>query len=470
MPDTIRNIILTFDYVTLTYFLVIGSVYLLLNIMAFIRITNYKRRNSERQLKDVFRLRNFQSISIIVPAYNESAGILDSVKSILQLEYPSYQVIVVNDGSKDNMLEKLIDGFSLKNTGALSLNEIPCKPVRGIYYSENIKSLLVIDKENGGKADAINAGINLASNPLVLVIDADSILERDSLLKITRPFMESDHVKAVGGIVRVANGSVIEKGFLKEARLPKSWLAKFQIVEYLRAFHFGRSGFDAINSMMIISGAFGCFKRDAVVEVGGFRTNAIGEDMDIVLKIHRYLRKNDPKVRVTYIPDPVCWTEAPEELKSLGKQRKRWQKGLFECILNHKPLFMNPKYGFLGLFGFPYYAIFELIGPMIEVIGILFFIISLIFNLISFQFTVAFLSVTILYGLILSILGILLEEMTYKRYPKLKSFFTLILSAILENFGYRQINSYWRFAGMLDFIRGKRNWDMVIKKGFDQKK
>ena len=459
------KILMIFNYIVLFYFLSLITIYIILNVVSFFRILRYKSKIEFADLERIFKLKNYKPISVIVPAFNEGNNIVENVISLLQLIYPQFQLVVVNDGSMDDTLQKLIENFSLKQILFPDLYKIKSQPIRAVYKSKEVSNLIVVDKVNGGKADAINAGINVAKYPLITVIDADSILERDCLLKIAQPFIENENVVAVGGTIRIANGCEVKKGHLINVGLPQNWLARFQVVEYLRAFLFGRTGFDAINGILIISGAFSCFKRDAVVEIGGYRQGSIGEDMEIVMRLHKYFRLKNPATKITFIPDPICWTEAPESIKILMRQRTRWQKGTIECLLLHKDLIFNPNYGLMGLVAVPYYLIYEFLGPVIELIGYIFFFISLFLGILSFEFTIAFLSAAILYGIMLSILSVILEELSFRKYPKIKHLLILFLTAVVENFGYRQLTTWWRFKGTVEFFLGKRNWGSMEKKG-----
>ena len=467
--QTIIDILYYFNYFILYYFLIIVSVYIILNVISFINISKYNRKTKYVELKEIFRLHKFKPITLVVPAFNEQNGIVSNIHSLLQIEYPDYQLIIVNDGSTDGTFKRLIQNFKLKRVAYSPYYVIKSKPIKAIYLSPLHPNLLLIDKENGGKADSINAAINVSKNPLFVVIDADSILERDCLLKIARPFTENDNIVAVGGTVRIANGCKINHGYIEEVGLSKSWFARFQTVEYLRAFLFGRNGFDALNGILIISGAFSCFKRDALIEVGGYLKESIGEDMEIVVRLHRELRKKNKKTRVTFIPDPVCWTEAPETYKTLESQRIRWQKGTIDAIRLHSSMFFNPKYGSVGSVVFPYYLLFEVLGPFLEITGYVVFILSLMLNIVPLNFALTFFAAAFLYGVVLSTLSVCLEELSFKKYTNPKHMIQLLMAALLENFGYRQLTAWWRFKAFLEYFIGKRKWGKMEKKGFHKK-
>jgi cellulose synthase/poly-beta-1,6-N-acetylglucosamine synthase-like glycosyltransferase len=467
--NTIIEIIYYYNYLVLFYFLIIVTIHIFLNLISFRNISKYAKKIKYVEFKEIFRLHNFKPITIIVPAYNEENGIVENVRSLLQLEYPDYQLIVVNDGSTDRTLEQLFKNFQIRQASFSPYYEIDSQPIKTVYLSPAYPNLVVIDKENSGKADSINAAINISRNPLITVIDADSILEKDCLLKIVRPFMEDDNIVAVAGTVRIANGCKINRGYIEEVGLSKSWLARFQVVEYLRAFLFGRIGFDLLNGILIISGAFSCFRRDALIEIGGYKAGSVGEDMQIIVRLQEELRKKNPKTRVTFIPDPVCWTEAPEKIKSLASQRVRWQKGTIESIRFHKDLFFNPEYGWLGMFVFPYYTFFEVFGPFIEITGYVVFIISSFLGIITLNFAVAFFTAVFLYGVVLSTLSVCLEELSFKKYTKVKHLIIIIVAALLENFGYRQMTAFWRFKGFIEYYMGNRDWGKMEKEGLGQK-
>lgn len=467
--NTIIEILYYYNYLVLLYFLIIVTIYIFLNLISFINISKHAKRIKYVELKEIFRLHNFKPITVIVPAYNERNGIVDCVHSLLQLEYPDYQLIVVNDGSTDGTLEQLFENFKIRQASFTPYHEIASQPIKAVYLSPAFPNLVVIDKENSGKADSINAAINISRNPLITVVDADSILERDSLLKIVRPFMEDDNIVAVGATVSIANGCKINNGYIEEVGLSKSWLARFQVIEYLRAYLFGRNGFDSLNGILILSGAFSCFRRDALIEIGGYKAGSVGEDMQIIVRLQKELRMKNPKTRVTFVPDPVCWKVVPEKIKSLSSQRARWQKGTIETIRRHKELFFNPDYEWLGMLVYPFYAFFEVFGPFIEITGYVVFVISFYLGIVPLNFAVAFFTAAFLYGVVLSTLSVCLEELSFKKYTKVKHLIILMIASLLENFGYRQMTAFWRFKGFIEYYMGKRDWDKLEKKGFEQK-
>ena len=466
MSEGLKYFIILFNNIVLIYFLVIAAIYIFLNVLALFKITTYRKSFENIDFEKIFRIGNHIPVSIVIPAYNEAKGIVQSIKSLLSLEYPEYQLIVVNDGSKDKTLDIIIENFGFRKVFFVPYYSIKCEKINGVYLSSKFPNMVLIDKENGGKADAQNAGINIAKYPLITIIDADSILERDCLLKITRPFLQNKEVVAVGGTIRIANGCTIKDGFIKKIGLSESWFARLQVVEYLRAFLFGRTGWDVINGTMIISGAFGCFSRKALIKVGGYKAGSLGEDMELVLRMHKKLRKENPKTRISFISDPVCWTETPETYKVLKSQRVRWQKGTLENVLKYKWMFFNFRYGVMGLFAFPYYVLFETIGPVVEFMGYIVFIISIIMNIVLFKFVLAFLFAAILYGTVLSTMSVILEELSFKKYPKLKDLLILVFAGFTENFWYRQLNTYWRVIGMIGYTFGKKSWGKMEKKGF----
>jgi cellulose synthase/poly-beta-1,6-N-acetylglucosamine synthase-like glycosyltransferase len=451
----------------LCYFIAINSNYFILLVISLFSILRYRRRTQHEQWQRIIQSPLTTPVSIIAPAYNEEITIGESVKSLLMLEYPEFEVIVVNDGSKDNTLEKLRLGFNLHLVPTDIEEKVPCKQLLGVYRSPDNPNLVVIDKINGGKADALNAGINVSKYPLICAIDADSLIEGNALLRVTKPFLErSERTVAVGGIVRVANGCTIEAGRVVHVGLSHAWLPLIQTVEYLRAFLFGRSGLSALNSLLIISGAFGVFRKDVVTAVGGYRRDTVGEDIELVVRIHRYLQEQGQKYEMVFLPDPVCWTEVPESLKALGQQRNRWQRGLIDALRIHRRMMLNPRYGTTGMIAFPYFTLFEMLAPVVEMLGYIIITLSYALGMVNFLFFALFLAIAILAGVILSTGAMILEELFYRRYPKTSDIIRLVAAAFLENFGYRQLTLWWRLKGCWDYFSGKTVWGKMERKGF----
>jgi len=398
-------------------------------------------------------------ISLLVPAYNEEVSVVSSVRSLLALHYPVFDIIVVNDGSQDGTLSALIEAFELRPIQRAYEQEVRHAPIRGIYGSPHHADLIVVDKENGGKSDALNAGINLSRRPLFCAMDADSIVESDALLRTVQPFLEDpDRVAAVGATIRVVNGCTVREGRVMELGLPKAMLPLFQIVEYLRAFLMARIAWSELRTLTLISGAFGLFRRQVAVAVGGFSHDTVGEDLELILKIHRYMLEHRADYLISYIPEPVCWTEVPTTLGELGRQRARWQRGALEAFFKHKRMLFNPRYGRVGMLGFGNILIVDVIGPPIELIG--YFLIPALWalGLLSLAYFLAFLALAFIFGVFVSVSSLILEELELRRVPRPSDLLILTGTAVLENFGYRQINNFWRVVGWWQFLRGAKSW------------
>jgi cellulose synthase/poly-beta-1,6-N-acetylglucosamine synthase-like glycosyltransferase len=406
-------------------------------------------------------------ISIIVPAHNEEKSIRVAVRKLLELDYPELEIIVVNDGSEDGTLEEMQQEFQLRPVRAVYVSQVKSAPVRALYRSETEPMLVVIDKKAAGsKADAVNAGLNAANSPYVCVVDADSVLEPDALLRIMLPVMQDpERVVAVGGIVRVLNGSKFEADQLR-ARLPRKSIEVIQVIEYLRAFLIGREAWAEGNMLTIISGAFGVFRTDLVRAVGGYRAGAIGEDVDLVARLHRYLLDLGSDYRISFLPDPVCWTEVPSDMKSLGRQRARWHKGLLDVLWINRDMLLCPRYGRIGCLAFPYLWLFELIAPMIEVTGLITIIVAAMLGMLSRGFFLQFLIFGYAFATMISIGSVLQEEITYRRYNDWKDMARLITFCFFEHFPYRQLHMFWRLQGLWQYLRGDNDWGALKRKGF----
>jgi cellulose synthase/poly-beta-1,6-N-acetylglucosamine synthase-like glycosyltransferase len=461
------------------FFHVLSIVLIVITVYAFVSNLNYfvlmsigffvlrTQRTTEGSLErdPLFKSKLMPPIAIIAPAHNEELSIVQSARSMLQLEYPDHEVIVVNDGSDDRTLQLLIEEFHLYKSSRQPLNDLPTAPIRAVYESQNMK-LLVIDKENGGKSDSLNAAVNYATTPLVAAVDADSLLESNSLLLVARPFLEDQRTIAVGGIIRVVNGCDVEHGTVTKVSGPPSMLARFQAVEYLRAFLGGRVALSYMNSLLLISGAFGLFRKDCLIEAGGFETGSLAEDLELVIRLHRVSRENKRDYRIVFVPTPVCWTEVPHSRKNLRVQRIRWQRGGVESMWKHKRMIFNPKYGIVGCFGMPYLLILELLGPVTEVTGLVITVLGLLFGFISHTSAALFFIGSVLFGTVISVSAVLLEEFTTRRYAHPWDLASLILAAFVENFGFRQMNALWRFQGIFNVLRPKKVWGKMARRGF----
>lgn len=450
------------------YYLISNLVYLLLLVVAIYSSMAHQQQLAAVRLERLRVSPLVPPISLLVPAHNEEKSIVESVHSLLTLDYPELEVIVVNDGSTDATLQVLREHFQLLETDLLYIPEVPSKPVRGIYMSETDPRLIVVDKESGGsKADAINAALNAASSPYICVVDADSILEPDALLRIMLPILtDPARVVAAGGIVRALNGCLIERGRMKEVRLPRRPIEIIQVVEYLRAFLIGREGWAFFNMLTIISGAFGIFRRDLVRRIGGYRAAAIGEDIDLVVRMHRHMREQKQDYHISFVPDPVCWTEVPADLRSLARQRARWQKGLLDVLWANRDVLFRPRYGRFGALALPYLWLFELLAPVVELGGFFTIGLAAYLGVLSREFFLQFLIFGYLFATMISIGSVLLEEITYKRYNDWRDVARLLLYCFVEHFPYRQLHMIWRLQGLWQYLRGDVAWKPLQRVGF----
>ena len=456
------------EWAILAYFVVINTFYLVLLVSAatelITHVLSVRGESRQRILGAVAAPR----ISILAPAYNEEATIADSIGSLLALFYPNLEVIVVNDGSKDDTIGVLRRVFDLTPIHTVFEQRIEAQPVRALYRSRTHGNLIVVDKQNGGKADALNAALNFATGDLVCSIDADTLIEPDALQRMVRPFLSRTDVVAAGGTLRVANGSTIRDGRILEMRCPTHPIAGFQVVEYLRAFLFGRLGWNRLGGNLIISGAFGLFRRDAVLAIGGYARDTVGEDMELVLRLRRRGYEEGGPSQAGFVPDPVAWTEVPESARVLGRQRDRWHRGLADVLVRHRALFGNPKYGGMGMVGYPYFLFFELLAPVVEALGLVGAIVGLLIGAINVPFAVLFFLLAYGYGIVLSVMTFVLEEMSYHRYTRLSDRLRLLGWIVLENLGYRQLTVIWRLRGLIKYLRGKKDWGSMERRGLSR--
>jgi len=459
-------VLVRLEWTIFIYFLLVNSFYALLLLSAAWEMLKHTREVRGASRWRILGCRTAPSISILAPAHNEAATIKDSIHSILSLSYPSLEVVVVNDGSKDETLTVLTEHFTLVPIHPIYRRQIVTKPIRGLYRSRSHPNLLVVDKENGGKADALNVGLQMATGDLVCAIDADTLIEPDSLLRMVRPFLLSEDVLAAGGTIRVVNGSQVRGGRVVIPHPPRQPLAGFQVVEYIRAFLFGRLGWNRLGGNLIISGAFGLFRREAVIAIGGYAHDTVGEDMELVCRLRRQGYEGKGPQRVDFIPDPVAWTEVPGSWRVLGRQRDRWHRGLADTLWRHRRLVFNPRYGAMGLVVYPYFFFVELLAPVVEALGLCGLLAGLLTGAINLPFALLFFLVVYGYGVALSTFSLVLDEINFHRYGGLVDRLLLVLWTVLEPFGYRQLTVFWRLRGLVKFWRGRKDWGAMERRGF----
>lgn len=465
------SIITITSYLILFYFLSINLSYIIFFIVSYFGISKYKTTLKLNDYMRVYQSKLTPPISLLVPAYNEELTIIKNIKAFLsEFDYPEYEVIVINDGSKDRTLKVVLEEFQCFLYDYPVRKVIDTKEIVNIYRSSIDKRLIVVDKKNGGKADALNTGINVSRYPYFGSIDADTILEPSSYLKVMIPVVnDSGNVIATGGIVGVINGCNVSENKIISVNYPQNILAKFQVVEYLRAFLFGRYAWTVINALPIISGAFGLFKKEAVAKVGGYSSSktgkgTVGEDMDLIIRLHKYYLENKLEYKIVFVPDPLSWTQVPEDLVTLKNQRSRWHRGLMETLYENRKVLFNKKYGKIGLLSLPYYLIFEFMAPIVELYGYLSFPFFFFTGKISFEIFALFLILSVLLGVLISILAVFLEVITFNRYKDIADIFKLFLYAIAENFGYRQMTLVFRLVGIFQYFRKKTHWGDMKRK------
>jgi cellulose synthase/poly-beta-1,6-N-acetylglucosamine synthase-like glycosyltransferase len=454
------------DVIILSYFLGLNTFYAVLLILAIPEIWKQTRLAEDEDFQRLMQSDALPPITILVPAYNEAATIEASITAILTLEYRTFEVVVVNDGSKDETMERLRQAFDLYEVPRTYPETIPTRRLRGLYRSRTRTRLMVLDKENGGKADSLNAAINASRFPLVIAVDADTLIEPEALLRLTRPFLLGARIAAVGGTIRVANGCVVKDGRVTDAKVPRRFLPGIQVVEYLRAFLFGRLGWNRLGGSLVISGAFGLFRKDYLLAIGGYRVTSIVEDLDLVVRLHRYLQRRKIPYEISFIPDPVAWTEVPDSGRILGRQRERWHRGLIAAMWEYKGMLLNPRYGRVGLIAMPFFAFGEMLAPLVEVLGYVITVIGLAYGAINTSFALLFLLVAWGYGMLLSIWAVVLEETSFRRYGRVSDIVRLLVYATLETFGYRQRTVWWRLKAFVNVFKRVQVWGDMVRKGF----
>ena len=474
----------SFEWFILAYFILLNTSYLLLIILATVDFTKYFRRKPFSGSEDIFANPMTPGVSVIVPAYNEEVGIVDNVRAMLSLRFPKFEIVVVDDGSSDSTFSLMQDAFGLIETprhveGSIELTG----QIQSIWVAKNGEPLVVVRKTNGkSRSDACNAGLNVARLDVVCMVDADSLLDSDALLRVIKPFVDDpDHVVATGGVIRPANGCLVEEGQIVKANMPTQWTARIQVIEYLRSFLLGRTGWSTLQGLLIISGAFGVFRRDIIMELGGLDRHCMGEDAELVARLHHKLRNEGRRdYKIVFVSEPVCWTEVPAERKVLARQRRRWSRGLAEVLWKHKGMMFNPRYGRIGLVVLPYYLFFELLTPVIEIAGALVMVVlgaAWLFGnllnqpelagLLNVEFAILFAIVAVGYGFLLSLAALTVEEFSFHRMNSWRDLWVSFVASIIENIGYRQLHAWWRLDGLIWWLRqGEANWGAMPRTGY----
>jgi cellulose synthase/poly-beta-1,6-N-acetylglucosamine synthase-like glycosyltransferase len=470
--DWVRELLRVTDVAIFVYFVALNSSYLVLIGLAGLEFGKHLRRAPYAGADDMFRSPLTLPVSLILPAYNEGPGIVASVQAMTALRYPRFEIVVVDDGSSDDTFDRLRDQFDLVEVPRVVPRDVPFRsPVLSVHVARaNPETLVVVRKANGGKADALNVGINVAGHPLVCMVDADSLLDPDALLSVAKPFGDDPlRVAACGGVVRIANGCRVIGGRVVDVRMPRRWLVRIQVVEYLRAFLMGRTGWSRLGGLVVISGAFGIFRRDLLVRIGGLSHDTIGEDAELVVRLHHYLRERGEEYRVIFVAEPVSWSEAPSSLRVLGRQRRRWHRGIAEILSKHRRMIAHPRYGRIGLLALPYYVLFELLAPFVELAALVLLPLGLWINAIDVNFAWRFAIVAYGYGLLISLIALFIEEVSFHRYPRWTDLLRGVAAAVAENFGYRQILAVWQVAGAAGAWRGRQAvWGTMQREGFGE--
>ncbi len=451
----------------------IMAIYLFLGVISMFQLLEYKRANRYTDFSALLSSPLAPGVTVIAPAYNESETIVDNIKALFKLQYNNYEIIVVNDGSKDDTLDKIRREFDLVEAEYIAYAALPTQPVNGIYKSRNqaYSFLTVVDKQNGGKADALNAGINVSHFPYFVAIDVDCIVVPDALQKLVKPFLSHTDNKtiATGGVIRIANSCKIENGQIVQVNVPNEYIARFQAIEYLRAFLMGRIAWSKLNGLLIVSGALGMFDKDIVVQCGGYNVNTVGEDMELVVRMRRLLYEQKIKHRVEYIPDPLCWTEVPTSLNILSRQRNRWTRGNMDTLLMHRKLFLNPKYGKMGLLGYPFWLFFEWLAPLLEAFGYLLLAYLIVMGMVNWPIFIFMLVFVYLFSVSFSFYAVLFDEFTFHGYHRFEHLRKLFVIPFIEPFIYHPLNVFFAIKGNISFFKGDKGWGQQTRKGFNSK-
>jgi len=462
------------EAIILLYALAIFSVYLVLSIVSGKELLKFYHSEKITNYDAILSSPFAPTISIIAPAYNESLTIVENIRALLSLYYPNFEIIIVNDGSKDDTLSKIVAAYELERVPYVVNYQIKCQEILEIYKSKKkaLNNLTILNKVNGGKADALNAGINIAKGPYFIAIDVDSIIDPYALQKLVLPFLTAteERVIATGGVIRIANSCKIKDGQLIEINVPDEFLPRCQVIEYNRAFLLGRLAWSRLDGLLLISGALGLFDKEVAIGCGGYYPKTVGEDMEIVVRMRKYMARRNEKYKVVYVPEPLCWTEAPSSLRILGNQRNRWTRGTIDTIFLHRDVFLNPKFGTMGMLSYPYWVFFEWLAPVIEMLGILYFVIIAIFGYPNWPFFSVTLFFVYLFSVMFSTYAILFDHLVFHRYTKRKMLLKLLVTSWLEPFFYHPLVVWWALKGNWDyFVRKKKAWGNMTRVGFAAK-
>lgn len=465
MSEVVFQILRWVEAFFLLYLLLYAS-YLFLSVaMGAWRLYHQDRmRTIKNELKHDF----YFPVSVLVPAHNEEVTILDNVKSLLDLDYQLYEVIVIDDGSGDETSQVLIDYFHMREVSRPIRLSIPCKSIEAVYEAPDTRvRLTLLRKENGGKGDALNAGINASQYPYFVCIDADSVLQWDSLERIVQPVLEDDDVVAVGGLIRVAQCIKFnpdgEGGAQRELsyHLPWNFLTSMQVMEYDRSFLASRILLDGFNGNLIISGAFGLFKKSVVIAAGGYATNVLGEDMELVAKLHAYCRSNMERYSIRYEPNAVCWSQAPSTLPDLFRQRRRWHIGLFQCITRYRFMFLKSRFGMVGTISYLYYLLYELYSPIIEVVGLAVTVAAALVGLLNAKFMLQFYLLFAIYSSILTITAFFQRIYTQNIHISRQDVLRACIMCLIENIFFRFVFDFIRLSALIGYQKNKGTWGTI---------
>jgi cellulose synthase/poly-beta-1,6-N-acetylglucosamine synthase-like glycosyltransferase len=459
--------IIWFGFLALGFYAIINVFYLSIHLLALFELRDKVRESRWNPPFQEFTSPFYPGIGVVVPAYNEAETIGESVQSMLSVKYPELEIVVVNDGSTDETLEVLVEKFDLRQMEAEIPTDMPTTEIHGVYRSALYEKLLVVDKKNGGKADALNAGIWLTSMQLFCTVDSDTVIDRGAMMDLVRPFLERPNTTvASGGVIRIANASRVTDGIVESIGLPRTGLPGIQVMEYLRAFYSGRLGLNRVSGLILISGAFGLFRVDTVREIGGYRQDTITEDFDIVVRLHRYLREENREYTVDFVPQPVAWTEVPSTRRALSRQRRRWYSGMVETVVTNWRMLFNPRYGRVGVVILPLFVTAEIVGRLLEGVGYAILPLAVLLGILNLEVFLLFFLLTTGFGIFLSWFGVFSEVWSFNRYDSPWQVLRLLWYGVIENFGYRQWKALIAWRGLFNYLRGKETWGAMERFGF----